>query len=656
MMKSGLLLSSLVLFTNAAAAAEPALIPIEHFVEEPTYSQPRLSPDGKHVAINVRMERNGRRIPTMTVYTLPELKHVSTIALPAFEIPVNFFWLSNTRLVVKKGLELGARVQPVATGEVVAVNIDGTRQEYLFGYKGFKQSIRSDRYGNDYGYGQIVHIPESLNGHLLLGSYFWDKEHSFLYDIDSFSVIRKQLADIPAEGLEFMVQNDGKPRFAYGMNEKSMPVLYRRDDASGEWRSINFEAQSSRYHPFAFTPDNKAVYVSHSLDGAPYSILREDMATGERTPVASDPLGNIDHFEFTTRPSVPFAYSSGVGIPKARYLDDKAPDAQLHKTLSAAFPSAYVKFIDFSDDGQRLLFSVKSDRDPGSFYLFDKKTGQAEVLFENMDKIDPHQMAERRPFVFTARDGMKITGFITLPAASAKGKVPMVLLPHGGPIGIRDDWFFDTDAQFLASRGYAVLQVNFRGSGGRGKGFEAAGYKEFGGKMMDDLIDGVKWAGTLPEVDGNRVCVYGISFGGYAALMLPVRAPSMFKCSVGYSGLYYLPAVYTQDSMSGDKQGKNYFIRTMGDDPALLKEQSPAMRAAEIKVPVLMAHGGNDKVTEPNQALMMHDALVKVGRRPEWVFEKDEGHGFYDVKRQKNFYERLEAFLGKHLAQPATAP
>ena len=633
------------------AAAADALVPVQNFTEAATYSQARLAPDGKHVAINVRMERNGRMIPTLSVYTVPELKHVSSIGLPAFEIPADFLWLTNKRLAVKKGREIGLREKPVATGEVVAVNLDGTQQQYLFGYKGFRQSSKGDRYGDDYGYAHVTHIPEQRDGHVLLGSHYWDSKRSMLYDIDSVTSARKLLADIPAEDLDFEVQHDGKPRFASGVNENNQAVLFRLDDGSSQWRPVSFETPGSRYHPFAFTPDDKAVYVSQAQNGGPYSILREDMASGARTPIASDPLGNIDRFEYTARPSVPFAYSSAVGIPRARYLDDKLPDAVLHKTLSAAFPNAYVSFINFSDDGQHLLFSVRSDRDPGTYYLYDKKTAQADALFSNMEKIDPAQMAERRPFTFTARDGLPVSGFITLPANPGKGKLPMVLLPHGGPIGIADDWYFDTDAQFLASRGYAVLQVNFRGSGGRGKRFEAAGHKEWGGKMMDDLIDGVKWAGAQSEIDASRVCVFGASFGGYAALMLPVRAPAMFKCAVGYSGIYYLPHAYTTDRLIGDKQAKNYLAKVMGSDEAQLRQQSPATLAANITVPVLLVHGGNDKVTELNQALMMREALIKAGRPPEWILEKDEGHGFYDAKRQQEFYERLEAFLGKHLAK-----
>ncbi len=227
----------------------------------------------------------------------------------------------------------------------------------------------------------------------------------------------------------------------------------------------------------------------------------------------------------------------------------------------------------------------------------------------------------------------------------------MVVLPHGGPFGARDDWFFDTDAQFLASRGYAVLQVNFRGSGGRGVNFEEAGYRQFGGKMMDDLIDGVKWANALPEIDAGRVCVYGISFGGYAALMLPVREPAMFKCAVGYSGRYDLKSRFTQDSYRGEKRAQHFLAKTMGTDSAALDRQSPVALAAQIKLPVMLVHGGNDKTTELGQAKAMRNALAASGNPPEWVLENDEGHGFYDAQRRKEFFQRLEVFLGKHIGK-----
>jgi dienelactone hydrolase len=647
-----LALCLLPMFSVAATAAQQPLIPIEHFVERDTFTQPRLSPDGKHIAVNERMNRNGRMIPTMSIFSLPELKRISTIALPAFEIPVNFVWLNNRRLLVKKGREQGWRVEPVATGEVVAVNLDGTQPQYLYGFKAFEQSSMGERYGNDYGYGIINHIPASRDGRFLLQTHLWDARSTSLYDVDGISAARKLVAQIPMKHVDFTVQTDGKPRFAVGFNDSNEYVQFRRDDASGEWRKVVIGEPRAQFYPLTFTPDDKAVYVSHSHNGGPHAISREDLATGVRTLLASDPFADLNNnIQYTARPRVPFAASTRIGIPKTHYFDATLPDAQLHKSLSGTFADAVVSFINFSDDGQRLLFVVNSDRDPGSYYLFDRKTGVASVLFTNKEKLAAEQMAERRPIQFAARDGLVLTGYLTLPNNPGKQQLPMVLLPHGGPFGVTDDWFFDTDAQFLASRGYAVLQVNFRGSGERGPDFREAGYKQWGGKMIDDLADGVKWANKLPEIDPGRVCAYGASFGAYASMMLAVREPAMFKCAVGYAGLYHLPSVYTQDSASGDAQSKNYFIQTMGDDRALLEKQSPTMLADQIKLPVMLVHGGNDKTTQLDQAQLMRSNLTRTGNAPEWILEKDEGHGFYDAERRKAFYERLEIFLGKHIGK-----
>jgi dipeptidyl aminopeptidase/acylaminoacyl peptidase len=226
----------------------------------------------------------------------------------------------------------------------------------------------------------------------------------------------------------------------------------------------------------------------------------------------------------------------------------------------------------------------------------------------------------------------------------------MVVMPHGGPHGYYDSWLFDVDAQFLASRGYAVLQVNFRGSEGRGVSFKEAGFREWGGKIQDDLIDGVKWAIEQGEVDGKRVCAYGASFGGYAALMLAAREPSMFRCAVGYAGVYDLNLLLTADDAITEKRTLNIIKRYVGDDKAELDRFSPAKLASRITAPVLLVHGGKDKQAPVEHAEAMRAALTAAGRPPEWLLAPNESHGFYDTKNRTEFYQRLEAFLAKNLA------
>jgi dienelactone hydrolase len=635
---------------SSGLAAEP-LVPVESFATEALYSSPRLAPDGKHIAVNVRIKRNGRMIPTMSIYKLPELSVVSTIAMNGYEIPASFTWITNTRLVVSKGMIVGAREAPLLTGELVAVDYDGKRQEYLFGYEGFRFSSKGKWYGNDEGHGFLTGVFRPRSENVLVTTYIWGAERTMLYDINSANSARKLVADIGARGLDFLVQNNKTPRFAFGMNDKAEPTMFRFDEAGGEWRLVDPKPLGAYYRPFAFLRGDKEFYALHSQDGGPERIVRDAVDGSSRTVVAEDRLFSPGGIAYTAYPWTPFGVFDTHGIPKIRYLDESLPDAQLHKSLSAQFPDEVVNFINFTDDGKKLLFHVASDRDPGSYYLYDRASNKAELLFSNMEQIDPEQMAQRHPVEFKARDGTLITGYLTLPKNPDKKKLPMVLYPHGGPSGVTEDWYFDTDAQFLASRGYAVLQLNFRGSGGRGENFMNAGQKQWGGLMIDDMIDGVKWAGTRPDIDLKRVCSYGISYGGYAALMLPVREPSLFKCAVGYAGIYDLNRIYDEHTVKARRSSRSFYERWVGTDKAQLTRYSPALNADKIKIPVLLIHGGKDEIDPKEYAYHMREVLTKAGNPPDWLFEPDEGHGFYDVENRRKVLVKLEEFFGKHIGK-----
>ena len=394
--------------------------------------------------------------------------------------------------------------------------------------------------------------------------------------------------------------------------------------------------------------------ANYSEKGEPDQLVRENFATGKRTVLFQDPVGSYTGAMFGTS-AMPFAARSAVGLPRVRYFDENGANAVLHKQLSAQFPGQLLNFIDVSDDDKLILFSVRSGRDPGSYYLFDRTTMKADMLFSAMESIDPEQMAERRAISFKARDGLELHGYLTMPARAKDTRLPLVLLPHGGPHGPYDEWFFDEDAQFLASRGYAVLQVNFRGSGGRGVSFEEAGYRQWAGKIMDDLVDATRWAIGQGEVDGNRVCAYGASFGGYASMMLAAREPDLYKCAIGYAGAYDLKLLAKPANNRHDTVRASFYRKYVGDDREELTRNSPIAHAARIKSPVLLVHGGNDKIAPVDHAESMRAALTASGRPPEWFLAPNEGHGFYDTANRTAFYEKLEAFLGRHIGTGAAA-
>jgi dienelactone hydrolase len=634
------------------AATQPVLaapaIPIAAFAYEDQFSLPRLAPDGKHVAITVRIPDQDRQVPVVMVYSVPDMQPTGAVRMPRFQVPLDYRWVNNSRLAISKGLELGSREKPVSTGEVLAVDLDGSKQEYLYGYDLRTSATRGNRYGDDTGYGYIEDIPNSRNGHVFITAHHWEGRHSMLYDMDSRTGVRALVADIDSPDLGFIIQNDGKPRYAYGADDRSDALLLRYDDASGSWKKTGSDL-GRRYQPLAFSASDRALYVRHSADGGPDRLIREDLASGMRTTLFGDPVGSYTGLMFGSTLGQPISAHAAVGRPKPVYFDPDSEDARLHQSLSAQFPDHYVKFIDFSDDGKVLLFSTASDRDPGSYYLLDRRTMKASLLFSSLETIDPAKMAERRPIRFKARDGLELHGYLTMPAHAPGSKVPLVLMPHGGPHDIADNWFYDNDAQFLASRGYAVLQVNYRGSGGRGVDFLEAGYREWGGKILDDLVDGVRWTVAQGEVDGGRACVYGASFGGYAALMLVEREPDMFKCAVGYVGVYDLNLLAKPENGRRDTYIANYFAKVVGSSKAELDRISPVTMAARIKVPVLLVHGGKDKRAPVAHAEAMQAAMIRAGRVPEWFLAPDEGHGFYDTANVIEFYQRLETFLGKAL-------
>ncbi|WMW81121.1 S9 family peptidase [Undibacterium cyanobacteriorum] len=643
----GLILISSVL--PLAHAQDKTQVPVEAFVEREQFSMPRLSPDGKHIAVNVRILRGEREVPTLTVYSLPELTVMSRLILPGFEVPINFFWASNSRLVIRKGIEVGDREPPQATGEIIAADLDGTKVEYLFGYKNISSARKGERYGNDYALGLISHIPESYNGTVLVSTHEWRRPRTNLLEINTLNGARHSVADIGMPDLDFLHQADGLARFAFGHDDKNELALFRFYEQEKEWKRVDNNKLGYEYEPLSFTADSQFFYLKHSIQGEPNKLYREHLASGERVLLGGDANGDISLLEYSSWPREPFAFTTAVGALKATYINKNSRDAKLHQTLSASFPDAYVHFINFSDDGKKLLFYVFSDRDPGAYYLFDRDTGKADLLFANLKGIDPDRMAVRKPIELKARDGFTLTGYLTAPANPSHKPLPLVLLPHGGPFGVQDTWSFDSDAQFLASRGYAVLQVNFRGSNGRGVAFRDAGMRQFGGKMIDDLIDGVKWASTQAEIDGKRVCVFGASYGGYAAMMVPVKAPNLVKCAIGYAGLYDLAGRYDQEGIKGETRMLNWLNIFMGSDLQKLVAESPINLADKVKVPVFLVHGNKDKRTELAQAEVMREALRKAGNEPQWMMVKNEGHGFYDSEHRKEFYLKLDAFLKKHI-------
>ena len=419
-----------------------------------------------------------------------------------------------------------------------------------------------------------------------------------------------------------------------------------------DWIMLDQES-FGEFVPRAFLPDNQRIIGLYAEDDGPEKLVVQNADGGGRITLSSDPVFSPSDLMWDIGSRIPFGTIHVNGGPRYTYFSKGSPGATIHQAMAAKFPGQTVDILNASHDNQRVLLSVASDRNPGSYYLLDLDAKKLEKLFDAQPWIKPEQMASRRPIQFTASDDQEIHGYVTVPPGRAEQKLPAILLPHGGPHGIADSWYYEELAQMLASRGYLVVQVNFRSSGGRGDKFTESGYRKWGTRVQQDLIEGMQSVIDSGLADKDRVCVFGASFGGYSAMMTPIRAPGMFKCAVGYAGIYDLAMMYDKGDIKGHDSGVNYLDLAIGRDETELAANSPAKLASQVKVPVFLVHGEDDERAPFAHAKAMRAALQAVGNEPEWMAAKGEAHGFYDEDNNVELYGRLLAFFGKHIGPGA---
>jgi dipeptidyl aminopeptidase/acylaminoacyl peptidase len=331
-----------------------------------------------------------------------------------------------------------------------------------------------------------------------------------------------------------------------------------------------------------------------------------------------------------------------------RYFDPPHADVGLLEAIRTAFGHRDVAITSVSLDGSKAVFFAGSDIDPGAYYVFDLNRRAALTRLPTRSWIDPAAMSPMQPITVKARDGVNLHGYLTEPRARAPGaKKKMVVLVHGGPMS-RDVWGFDSEVQWLAANGYSVLQINFRGSTGYGATFAANAYGDWGGTMQDDVTDATRWAFDNGHADKSAICIYGGSYGGYAAMMGLIREPGLYRCGVGYVGIYDLEQV--------QKDGLGSWLPEIRAERRLLmgnaeeaRSKSPAWRAAEISAPVLLVHAGSDDRAPVTQFERMRDALTKAKKPFQTIFKRNEDHGFISEANRAEFFVKLVEFMDANI-------
>jgi dipeptidyl aminopeptidase/acylaminoacyl peptidase len=425
--------------------------------------------------------------------------------------------------------------------------------------------------------------------------------------------------------------------------------LLVRDDEAGDWRVIaDWEpADGLLSAPYQFTADGRGLYLHDSLDSNTPRLVHIDLGSGERQVIAADPNYDVTEVIFHPDSREPqlvsfFRERRHWEVIDERLAGDMAKLREVHP--------GDLLFLNRDHADQTWLVAYNADDGPVAYYAYDRASQTATFLFDNQPALREYTLAPMRPIAFTARDGLIVHGYLTLPAGRVGASRPMVLDVHGGPWG-RNAWGLDPEAQWLANRGYACLQVNFRGSTGYGKAFLNAGDREWGGKMHDDLIDAVNWAVEQGFADRDKIAIYGGSYGGYAALVGATFTPDVFCCAVdivGPSSLVTLiktipPYWSTFVSLFHTRVGHPE------DDREFLESRSPLFKAHQIKAPLLIAQGANDPRVKQAESEQIVAVLREKGIEHEYMLFPDEGHGFAKPENRIRFYAAAERFLAHHL-------
>lgn len=650
------LLSVALLWGASGALAAPN--DVESFAKLPTLRSPSLSPDGQYLALSLHNNdaKWGEADYQLVVFHLPDLKGVSRLNMAPHYQPAQIVWVSNTRLAVSLAYTSGSLEVPQQTGEVIALDYDGGHKQTLYSPRD-RGAAGSGIHSMDMprGAASIAGLPHPRNGHIYLHllrwperptTSDWDAERSEVYDVDSSNGKATLLGGIDKGNMSFVL-HEGVARYAFGLADAHTMEVYARADASKPWHKLDASVTGRGMTPLRMSRDGSRLWSLYSAEGGPEALVVSNADGSDRKVLASDPFAAVDDVMWDEASGTPYAAVFTDGRPHLAYLDQSV-HAEVLKALNDKFADHLVKIGSMDEGGKNMLVVAASDRDPGSVALFDTTTMNLRPLYQVEDWIHPEQMAERRPFRFKASDGMELAGYITLPHGKQPRNLPAILLPHGGPIGPSDEWTYDPDAQFLASLGYAVVQVNYRGSGGRGPDFQLAGYRHFGDRIQQDLLDGLDWAIQQGYVDPARLCVYGGSFGGYSSLMQPILSPDRFRCAIDYAGVSDWGIGMRKSDTSHIKLGRKYFAEAIGDEAAA-RAISPLYQLDKLNVPVLIAHGEDDPRVPYENAKVLRSALEKAGKPYEWLSKPKEGHGFYTEEDRADMYRHMQAFLAKYL-------
>ena len=619
-----ILVAAIMLIACAPKETTPELIPMKDFFKNPEKVNYRISPDGKRVAfkapwksrLNIFVQEIGS--DTAVQVTFEEDRSI-----------YDHWWASDNRILFIRDKGGNEDIN------LYGVDPNGENYQCFTCFDGVRTELIDELYDS----------PDEV----IVGL---NKNTPQVFDPYRLNIISgelTQLAQNPGNIDKWITDHDGKLRMAIaivdGINQE---ILYRPTEKD-EFKTIMSITWKEEFSPKLFTFDNKKVYAISNIGRDKSALVLFNPETGEEEEVLyqNDEV-DVSGIGYLRKKQVLTFASYETDKPQFHFFDEEFEN--IYNEIKAKLPGFALNI--FSENREETVFLIRtySDRSRGGYYTYNKITKELNEIAQISPWLDIDQMAEMKPIKYTSRDGLTINGYLTLPVGVEAKNLPVVVNPHGGPWA-RDSWFFNPEVQFLANRGYAVLQMNYRGSTGYGKDFWLKSVKEWGRAMQDDISDGVLWLIDQGIADSTRIGIYGGSYGGYATLAGLTITPELYACGVDYVGVSNM-FTFMNTIPPYWETFRQMLYELVGNpvtDSLMLAEVSPVFLVDNIDDPLLIAQGANDPRVNKNESDQMVEALKKRGIEVEYMVKDNEGHGFYNEENRFDFYRAMEQFFAKHL-------
>jgi dipeptidyl aminopeptidase/acylaminoacyl peptidase len=612
--------------TNNTSNMTP-IIPLEDFFKNPEKTAYTLSPNGEYFAF-LAPYKNRKNIFVQKIGD----KSTKQITKVTDRDLSGFFWANDDRLIYVRDFDGDENFH------LFSVTKDGAEEKDLTPFKDVKVNI--------------IDALENDTEHMIVGM---NKRIPQVFDPYRINISTGELTSLaqnPGNISSWMTDHEGQLRIAISTDGVNTSVLYRKTEQD-TFKTIITTNFKETVHPIYFDFDNsETVYALSNRGRDKTAVIKMNIATGEELELIFEhPEVDVSYMSYSRERQVPTTISYVTWKRQHKFVDQQVED--LYKRLERDLGKYEVVITSTNKAEDKFVIRTYSDRSLGAYYFYDKATDKLEKIIDVSNWLKEEDLAEMKPIQYQSRDGLTIHGYLTLPKNLPAKNLPVIVNPHGGPWA-RDAWTFNPEIQFLANRGYAVLQMNFRGSTGYGRAFWEASFQQWGLTMQDDVTDGVQWLVEQEIADPSRIAIYGGSYGGYCTLAGVAFTPDLYACAIDYVGVsnlftfmetippYWEIYLKMLHEMVGDPSNPV--------DSARMRATSPVFHVDKIKAPLLIAQGAKDPRVNQDESDQMVAALQEKGVAVEYILKENEGHGFHNQENRFEFYSKMETFLEKHMS------